>query len=79
MLWRLLVALAAGLVFGGLVILLISQISSPVSWSLPGFCLPSPLLTLLGVLGRLAVGARTKRPLKSGLSLGGLAWFGIWL
>ena len=73
--WRLLMALAAGLVLGGLGIILISQIS----WSIPGLCLTSPLLTLLGVLGRLAVGARTNHPFQSGWSLGGLAWFGIWL
>jgi hypothetical protein len=75
MVWRLLLALAAGLALGGLGILLISQIS----WSIPGLCLPSPLLALPGVLGRLAAGVRTKRPLLSGFGLGGLAWFGLWL
>jgi hypothetical protein len=37
-----------------------------------------PLLTLLGVLGRLAA-ARTNHPFQGGWGLGGWALFGIWL
>ena len=73
LLWRRLGAFVAGLVLGLLLIFLSSQLA----WSLPAFALV-PLLTLLGVLGRLAA-ARTNHPFWSGWGLGGLALFGIWL
>jgi len=71
--WRLLVALVAGLVLGGLGILLINL--APTS-----IMLLSQLTPLgLGVLGRLEAGVHQKHPLLSGFSVGGLAWFGSWL
>jgi hypothetical protein len=73
MIWRLLIAFVAGLVLG----LVVSFLASAFGWSLPVVLLV-PLLTLLGVLGRLAA-ARTNPPFQSGWGLGGWALFGIWL
>lgn len=74
--WRMIIALAAGLVLGLLVILLYSHLNWSIAFD-PLFF--SPLL-LLGVVGRLIAGPPKKpRELLLGLGIGGLSWFGIWL
>jgi hypothetical protein len=73
--WRLILAFVGGLVLGMLGILLFGALG----WRGLLVLLLSPLPTLLGVVGRLTVGLRTKRPDLGGLGMGGLSCFGAWL
>jgi hypothetical protein len=70
----LLIALLAGLLVGLLLILL-----GYLAWPGSLFLLLSPLPALLGMIGRLVVGPRKKRPLLIWSGIGGLSWFVSWL
>ena len=76
MIWRLMIALAAGLVLGLLdSLLILSHSDVPGSLNLLIFF----SLLLVGVIARLTVGPRKEYPELVGLRIGGIAWFGIWL